>query len=523
LTQPADGVVDRLVLEVDARVKQSAVSLPGWLEKLATIAAGAVAALTALTYASAATADASIKAARAAGITVEEYTALAYAADLAGVSTEAIAMASRTVALTLSAAAAGSAEAAAAYEALGIDAAKATEEGLTFAELLPQIIDGLKAIPEPTRRTAIAMKLLGEQGARMATLIEGGGDALRYAMIEAERFGVVISEEAAVASEDLNDSTTRLMARVKGLALRFGLDLVPAADRVVDALGEVMDAASPHIIAALEVAADGLTMAIDAMLTPLGRLLTLLGSGGLLGLVLMNTTRIAALASKIPLVGQALAALVPAFGAATLAAGPWILAIIAIGFAVDDLRAYMQGAESAIGSLATAMGADSQLYAALSSVGDIVTSIADAFHAAFGWARQLDAQIAQMDIPILSTMARAAGYEGPATTGDGAPSAPPPAVGRGFDNLAVGLQAIRYPGALLTDPEAVFRAARSRVDELERQRTTAMGGTVATVQTNNVAIRVDGARDPSATAREVARQFEQYLNEAQSQVEGGVR
>jgi hypothetical protein len=156
---PPDGIVDRLVLEVDGRTKPAAQQLPGWLDDLAKLAAAAVTALAAVTYASAHYADVSIKAARAAGITVEEYTSLAYVAGLAGVSTEALAMASRTVALTLSAAAAGSAEAAAAYEALGIDAAEPAADGLDEGALVQH------GPEDPDAAHRLAVEALGQHHA----------------------------------------------------------------------------------------------------------------------------------------------------------------------------------------------------------------------------------------------------------------------------------------------------------------------------------------------------------------------
>lgn len=520
---PPDGIVDRLVLEVDGRTKPAAQQLPGWLDDLAKFAAAAVTALAAVTFASAHYADVSIKAARAAGITVEEYTSLAYVAGLAGVSTEALAMASRTVALTLSAAAAGSAEAAAAYEALGIDAAKATAEGLTFSELLPQIIDGLNRIPEPTRRTALAMKILGESGAKMATLIEGGGDALRKAADEARRFGVVVDTEAAVAAESLNDNTSRLLSRVQGLGLALGLRLVPAADRVVIALSGMLDAMSPGIVRVLTVAADALTVAIDALLTPIGRVTVALGATGLGFVLVRSYAQVAALASKIPLIGTALAGVVKSLGPAVLAWAPYAAAVVGVVAALDDLDAYLDGGPSLIGEFADAIGADSEIFLALTSLRDLLTSVGDAFRWAFGEARSLDAALAQSNVPILSTWARAAGYAGP----DEMPASNPAQAAeqrrsRGLDNLALGAQAARDPALLFRDPAQAFRDAADRLADIEAVRQIQRNSPLTTSVQQTVQITIDGALDPMEIGRQVEVGIQRAIGEASAQVVGGV-
>lgn len=530
MAEPTDGIVDRLVLEVDASVKRSAQDLPAWLGNLAALAAAAVTALAAVTYASAATADASIKAARAAGISVEEYTALAHAAGLAGVSTEALAMASRTVAVTMAGAAKGAAEYADAYRLLGIDVEAATARGATFAELLPEILDGLKRIPEPTLRTATAMKVLGEAGAKMATLVEGGGDALRFAMLEAQRFGLVISTEAAVAAEKLNDDTARLTGRVKGLALALGLGLTPAADRLVVALSGIVDAGTPAALAAIEATVNAVTYAIGLLLTPLGRVVTALGVVGLTYAAALSAGKLAGLAATIPIVGKALAGFTVQIGAATTAALPWAVGLGLVALALEDVNTYLEGGDSFVGRFAESIGADSEMFSALSSLLDILVSIKDAMGELWAMAGRADDALAESDVPLLSWWARASGAgrqrPGQETLTDArAAEAQRASDRRSLDNLAVGAQALTRPGMLFSDPEGAYRAARERVDALREARMQQWQPRVpaSSSVTQNVEIKVDGAVDPVKSARFIRQELDRMLLEASGQVVGGVQ
>ena len=148
----AAGTVDRLVLQVTAAVDSAARGLPTMLmevSKAATVAAGAIAGVT---LAAARYADNAAKTADRLGIDVEEYSALAVAADLADVSISGLISSSQSYARQLEAAASGSQRQAEAFARLGIDAKEALASNESFAEVLPTIIDRLGEIESPALR-----------------------------------------------------------------------------------------------------------------------------------------------------------------------------------------------------------------------------------------------------------------------------------------------------------------------------------------------------------------------------------
>jgi len=145
----AAGVVDKLVLQVTGAVDSAARGMPALLMavgKAATVAAGAIAGVT---LAAARYADVAAKTSDRLGIDVEEYSALAVAADLADVSISGLISSSQSYARQLEAAASGSERQAEAFRRLGIDAGEALESNQSFADVLPTLIDRLGAIESP--------------------------------------------------------------------------------------------------------------------------------------------------------------------------------------------------------------------------------------------------------------------------------------------------------------------------------------------------------------------------------------
>lgn len=515
------NVIDSLVLEVTGRVDAAARGLPGWLDALAGVAAAAVVALGAVTLASAEAADEAIKNARGVGLQVEEYTALVYAADLAGASTSTLRTAVRALSMAIDAAGKGTADYVDALDAVGLAYEDATAPGVTFADLLPQILDGLNDIQDPLRRTIVAQRLLGRGAQDMASLVAEGGDAFRQATEEAQRYGVVIGTDAAEASEALNDNIARMRLRIGGLVRSFGLDLVPSANRVVEAILDVMDAFQPDAMLFFDRVASGVARTVDFLVTPLGRLTVALGAGGLLGVTLRNVDAIADLLTKIPVIGPTSAATARAMAAGAITAAPWLALLLAVGLALDDVRAYMEGAPSYTGDMAKALGIDSELYAALASIRDLLYAVYDAEVAiaevTFGDAeaalRSLGRAIASI-VPGLSLALDVLDALG--ATG----------VQQLLDRFTTGTNALTEIAT--TSAARVRGGTRPTADEFAARvfaRTQAQQAVrsdpVRVINVNGTTINVPPASDPYAVAREVRAELERQAAEASAQLAGG--
>ncbi|GAG17779.1 unnamed protein product, partial [marine sediment metagenome] len=93
----------------------------------------------------------------------------------------------------------GSAEAASAFRALGIEV-KEAGKNREADDVFKDIADSLAAIESPTDRASIAMRIFGEQGGKIAAVLAGGSEALDEFSERAAAAGVTISAEVSAAS-----------------------------------------------------------------------------------------------------------------------------------------------------------------------------------------------------------------------------------------------------------------------------------------------------------------------------------
>jgi hypothetical protein len=87
-----------------------------------------------------------------------------------------------------------------------------------------------------TEKADLAYKLFGARGAKMINMLNGGSEAMREAMKEAERLGLVMSDETAKGVEDANDAITRLGSFLTSSFTRGVAELAPAIERVTEAI-----------------------------------------------------------------------------------------------------------------------------------------------------------------------------------------------------------------------------------------------------------------------------------------------
>lgn len=182
--------------------------------------------------------DASLKAARNLGLTVEAYQELKFAADGSGVSQEQFNTSLQTLRKTSSDAARGSKELAKDYATLGIHARAFSK--LSPDKQLELLADRLQRVKNPADRAALSMRLMGEGGAFMTSMLAGGSKGLKEMRQEARDTGAVVSKDVAEASEKLNGKLQKL--RVSFIALRNPLsaELIPVLSEAADVALELI-------------------------------------------------------------------------------------------------------------------------------------------------------------------------------------------------------------------------------------------------------------------------------------------
>lgn len=119
---------------------------------------------------------------------------------------------------------------------LGISLHDAHGAAIPMTEVIPQIIDKLKGIEDPTERARIATQLFGRNWASLAPMIEQGGAAFTAAMGDAKRFGIALSQDQVDAAHNAEVAHQRLKEALQGVTLQFGEALVPLETAASNAL-----------------------------------------------------------------------------------------------------------------------------------------------------------------------------------------------------------------------------------------------------------------------------------------------
>lgn len=171
------------------------------------------------------------KLSQSAGLSVQEFSKLKYAADLADVSTETLGKSMGKLSKAMASAASdGAGPAAQAFNAMGVAVKNQDGTLRSSSEVLADIATKFAGYRDGAAKTALAMEIFGKSGAAMIPLLNGGRDALKESADEAERFGVVLDKETTQAAENFNDNLTRMSRAKDGIVLQITARMLPALE-----------------------------------------------------------------------------------------------------------------------------------------------------------------------------------------------------------------------------------------------------------------------------------------------------
>lgn len=175
--------------------------------------------------------DHMIKAARSAGEGVVEFSKLAFAFRLGGVDSEGLAKAFKTLNVNMTEAATGGAKQTALFKAFGVAVTDANGQLRSSGDVMADLADRFAAMEDGPAKSALAVELFGKAGAKMITALNGGSAGLRKAGEEAQRFGVVVTEQAGKSAEEFVDNLGRLHAASEGLSAQLAANLAPILEK----------------------------------------------------------------------------------------------------------------------------------------------------------------------------------------------------------------------------------------------------------------------------------------------------
>lgn len=123
------------------------------------------------------------------------------------------------------------------FQKLGISQEEVAN--MSQEELFGKTIEALSGMEEGAERTALASKLLGRGASELAPLINGGTEAIEEQMEMAEKYGMVMSDDAVKASADFVDAQTTLQMTMTGLKNRMTAEFLPACTDVTNGIAKM--------------------------------------------------------------------------------------------------------------------------------------------------------------------------------------------------------------------------------------------------------------------------------------------
>lgn len=299
------------------------------------------------------------------GFSVETLSSLGYAAKMSGASLEEVGTGIKFMQKNLIDAIQGGNETNAAFARLGISVSELMS--MSPEDQFQAIGNALNNVKDPAERTQLALAILGRSGTQLLPLASD----MKSLAAEAQKLGIVMSTQDAVAADALGDAIDRVMMQVKMLAINIGSTLMPIlmewsewlSQSITDVSAwikenETMVKVIAGIGAALVVAGAALVgfgMAINAM-------------GGSIGVISAIT--------------KGIWGMVAAVGALNLASLPSMLTSFATGLSVaaNALRAFSAASMVATGSsIVTTIGGWIGSFGALTSAIGMATSSMVAF------------------------------------------------------------------------------------------------------------------------------------------------
>jgi len=170
------------------------------------------------------------KLAQKAGIATEEMSKLAYAAKLSDVDAAQLSKGIKGLSEQMVKAGDETSKASAIMKAMGVDIRGGVSEALS------KIADTFKNMPDGATKTALAVEVFGKAGQDLIPMLNQGAAGIEKLKVEAEKLGLVISDDTAKAAEQFNDNMKAIETSAGALGRTIVNDVGPAFAAMTDAI-----------------------------------------------------------------------------------------------------------------------------------------------------------------------------------------------------------------------------------------------------------------------------------------------
>ena len=194
------------------------------------------------------------------GVSVETLSVWKPAAEQSGVSGESFEKGLRKLSTTMLEAATGSEEAARNFAAVGV--AFKNQDGTLRGtdQVLLDLAERFKAMPDGAQKTALAVQLFGKAGAELIPFLNQGRDGIEELSAEMQALGVQMSGETAAQAGEFNDALDKLKLASTSIGNQIIASLLPALN---DMAGGMVESAKEG--GTLRVILDGVVLVLKTL------------------------------------------------------------------------------------------------------------------------------------------------------------------------------------------------------------------------------------------------------------------
>ena len=197
-----------------------------------------VAGLTAMVKSAIDTGDALDEMSQRVGVSVETLSVWKPAAEQSGVSGESFEKGLRKLSTTMLEAATGSEDAARNFAAVGVEFKNQDGTLRATDQVLLDLAERFKAMPDGAEKTALAVQLFGKSGAELIPFLNQGRDGINELAAEMQALGVQMSSETAAQAGNFNDALDKLHLATKSIGNQIIASLLPALNDMAGGMVE---------------------------------------------------------------------------------------------------------------------------------------------------------------------------------------------------------------------------------------------------------------------------------------------
>lgn len=183
-------------------------------------------------------ADALDEMAQRTGIAVESLSLLVPAAELSAVSTEKFEAGIKKLATGMLEAATGSETSAQKFGALGVAVQNQDGTLRDSEQVLLDLADRFKAMPDGAEKAALAVDIFGKAGAEMIPFLNQGRDGIGALKQEAAELGLQLSADTAAQAGNFNDALDKLKLATQSIGNQIIASLLPALNDMAGGMAE---------------------------------------------------------------------------------------------------------------------------------------------------------------------------------------------------------------------------------------------------------------------------------------------